>query len=85
MYVAPEYAGRGIGRRLLRAAVARCLDWRGVEQIQLSVTGGNQRAQRLYSAMGFERYGLEKNALKLGAHHLDKEHMVLFLDERRGS
>src|SRR4051794_28709184 len=43
MYVAPEQAGQGIGRRLLEAAVARCLDWRGVEQIQLSVTGGNER------------------------------------------
>jgi len=85
MYVVPEHAGQGIGRRLLEAAVARCVDWRGVEQIQLSVTGGNERAQRLYAGTGFERYGLERNALKLGAHHLDKEHMVLFLDARWSS
>ena len=85
MYVEPEHHGAGIGRRLLEAAIARCLDWRGVEQIQLSVTGGNERAHRLYASVGFERYGFEKNALKLGAHHLDKEHMVLFLDSRWGS
>ena len=79
MYVTPERAGQGIGRRLVERAIECCRAWPGVEQIGLSVTGGNAPARRLYESSGFQRFGRETHALKLGARYLDKEHMSLFL------
>ena len=50
LYVAPEYYGRGIGRRLLRLAV---------EEIGPSawtiVLDGNERAHHLYESEGFKK------------------------------
>jgi hypothetical protein len=38
-----------------------------------------EAARRLYRALGFEVYGYEKHALKVGATYVDEEHMVLWL------
>jgi hypothetical protein len=38
-----------------------------------------EAARRLYSALGFEVYGYEKRALKVGATYVDEEHRVLWL------
>ena len=54
--VRPEFRGRGIGRRLLRAAVA----WgrqRRARQAVLEVRAGNEAAQQLYRSCGFAVIG----------------------------
>lgn len=51
LFVAPEYEGQGVGKRLLAGAV----DWLfelGKECVQLS-TGANTRAARFYLAQGW--------------------------------
>ncbi len=80
MYVAPEARGRGIGRALLLEAIERARAWPGLEQIWLSVGTHNRPAHALYRSCGFEVFGLERRALKLGDGYFDEEQMVLYLD-----
>jgi RimJ/RimL family protein N-acetyltransferase len=79
MYVAPEVRGRGLGRMLLEAAITRARETPGVEQLILAVVTVNTPARNLYLSLGFEPYGREPLALKLGDRYLDEELMVLFL------
>ena len=81
MYVAPEARGQGIGRTLLSEAIAHAKMLSGLEQIGLSVVTEKRAARNLYRSLGFNVYGLESRALKLGEQYLDEEHMVLWLDE----
>jgi RimJ/RimL family protein N-acetyltransferase len=79
MYVAPEARTRGLGRRLLLEAIARARTWPGLEQLALGVGIHNAPARALYRACGFEVFGVERHALKIGARYVDEEHMVLRL------
>jgi ribosomal protein S18 acetylase RimI-like enzyme len=47
--------------------------------VTLSVSVPQEAARRLYRALGFEVYGYEKHALKVGETYVDDEHMVLWL------
>ncbi len=81
MYVSPAARGKGVGRALIQACIVQAKS-SSIEQIQLSVVSTNKPAKLLYEAMGFESYGEEKKAIKLGKeHYLDEDMMVLFLDE----
>ena len=78
MYVAPNYAGQGIGlalvQRLLSQAAAD-----GVELIVLTVTDGNARASALYASAGFACFGTEPDAMRIGPLRFGKRHMYLQL------
>jgi ribosomal protein S18 acetylase RimI-like enzyme len=54
--VSPTASGRGLGRALLADAI-RTAEEIGYPTIELQVRSGNQRAERLYVAAGFERSG----------------------------
>jgi ribosomal protein S18 acetylase RimI-like enzyme len=47
----------------------------GVEQILLSVTSTQIAAVKLYRSLGFEPFGLEPRALKVGGRFIDEEYM----------
>ncbi len=51
--VDPKYQGCGIGRKLLHAA-EEILIARGIRQLRLEVSTGNQAALRLYERSGFQ-------------------------------
>jgi ribosomal protein S18 acetylase RimI-like enzyme len=87
MYVAPEARGRGIGRALLEAVVARAAKTQaGLEQILIAAAVENAAACHLYESAGFVTWGLEPAALKLGERRLDERYMVRFLEtEPEGS
>lgn len=70
MYVRPEARQHGVGRRLVEAVVEHARGY--VELIQLTVVSGNEPARRLYAALGFVEYGIEKNALKQGGRYWDE-------------
>ncbi len=80
MYVAPESRGRGLGRMLLEAAITRARAMPGVEQLLLAVNVTNVPARNLYLAMGFEPFGREPRALKIGDRYFDEDYMALFLN-----
>lgn len=80
MYVAPEVRGRGYSRALLEALIARARTLDGVERINLGVVVGAAAARGLYTALGFEVYGRQPEALKVdGGTYCDEELMSLRL------
>lgn len=79
MYVAPEAAGRGIGRALLDELLARAARIHGLRQIQLMVGSHNTGARRLYESVGFIKYGCEVGALNVGGVFHDADLMVRFI------
>ena len=81
VYVAAEVRGRGIGRALLAETLAQARAMPGLEQVQLTVGSRSPAARRLYASLGFEAFGLERRANKLGDEYVDEEHMVLHLDQ----
>jgi RimJ/RimL family protein N-acetyltransferase len=80
MYVRAQARGTGLAAALVQqvAAHARPL----VEQVCLTVVASNAAARRLYGAAGFEEYGLEQRALKVGTEYYDEVLMVLPLNAR---
>jgi GNAT superfamily N-acetyltransferase len=79
MYVVPESRGAGVGRALLHAAIARSHAIRGIEDLYLAVTVGNDVARSLYLSAGFVPFGVESRALKIGDRCYDLEWMALRL------
>lgn len=81
VYVTEQARGLRLGRALLRAAIEQARTMPGLEQIYLSVVTVQEAAHSLYLALGFEIYGRELNALKIGDDYFDEDLMVLFLSE----
>ena len=75
MYVRPTHRRSGAGRQLVQAIIDHARQT--VERLQLSVVSTNQPALRLYQSLGFQQYGLEKNALKHNGTYSDEILMCL--------
>jgi ribosomal protein S18 acetylase RimI-like enzyme len=78
VYVRPESRGKGVASALMKEIVRRARAIGGLEQITL-VASANLPAQRLYKALGFESYGIERHSLKIGDQYVDDVLMVLWL------
>ncbi|HMF77753.1 MAG TPA: GNAT family N-acetyltransferase [Bryobacteraceae bacterium] len=79
VYVTPSQRGRGVGRAMMAALLSRAREDASLEQILLAVATCQKAASQLYRQLGFETYGTEPNALKVGAEYVDEDHMVLRL------
>jgi len=79
VYVTATARGQGVAKAILTQMLARVHAYPGLEQVTLSVSVPQEVARRLYSALGFEVYGYEKHALKVGETYVDEEHRVLWL------
>jgi RimJ/RimL family protein N-acetyltransferase len=75
MYVRPDARGTGLAACLVRRVIAQARPL--VEEICLTVVASNAAAYRLYSRAGFEQYGLERRALKIGDAYYDEALMAL--------
>jgi len=77
MYVRAAADGSGLASALVEAVVERA---RGrVVLVELSVVTANERARRLYERHGFEIYGIDPCALKIGDRYLDEYRLTRFL------
>lgn len=79
MYVSEEERGQGIGKMLMLELIKKAQATAGLERILLSVVTNNEAAKRLYIAVGFQTYGLERRALKYEGQYWDEELMALEL------
>ncbi|KGS35610.1 GNAT family N-acetyltransferase [Burkholderia pseudomallei] len=76
VFVAPAHRGNGLARRLIDAALTHASrDW-GVEQVNLCVNTENEPAKALYASLGFETFGVERRAMRVGDRFYDEQHMV---------
>lgn len=79
VYVTPANRQKGVGRALIARLIERARQDSTVEQILLAVATSQHAARNLYSDLGFEVYGTEPNALKIGSTYVDETHMFLRL------
>jgi len=82
LYVRGNCRRLGLGRGLLLALLERVKKLPGLEQVSLSVSSSQAAAKKLYRSLGFETFGVEHKALKIGDQYLDEEHLTLRLNER---
>jgi ribosomal protein S18 acetylase RimI-like enzyme len=77
VYVKAEYRGLGIGGQLMAELLRRAALLPGLEQVMLTVGVDQTAARRLYASAGFEVFGRERHALKVGDSYVDEDYMVL--------
>jgi RimJ/RimL family protein N-acetyltransferase len=59
----------------MEACLAQAGSWRGVEVIGPSASVRSEAAIRLYESMGFRRWGVEPDCIRVGGEALDEVHM----------
>jgi ribosomal protein S18 acetylase RimI-like enzyme len=79
VYVCEKWRARGVGRKLLTELLQKASVQPGLERITLHVAATQAAARSLYSSLGFETYGCEPDALKIGETYADEELMLLRL------
>lgn len=77
VYVSAQFRGKGVGRALLANLLERARQDSSLEQIHLAVATSQDAARHLYRSFGFEIYGTEPRALKVGSTYIDEDHMIL--------
>jgi ribosomal protein S18 acetylase RimI-like enzyme len=77
VYVTSAHRGKGVGRELLGALIEKETQDSSLEQILLAVAASQTAAKQLYRNFGFQTYGTEPNALKVGSEYMDEEYMIL--------
>jgi ribosomal protein S18 acetylase RimI-like enzyme len=82
VYVTPAQRGKGLGRALLTSLIERARHDASLEQILLAVAAPQTAAKQLYSDLGFQIFGTEPRALKVGSDYIDEIHMILPLKSR---
>jgi len=82
VYVTHSHRGRGVARDLLRAAIDQVRTYPDLRQITLAVATVQTSAERLYRSAGFEPFGMERAALKVGEEYIDEHWMVLQLGSK---
>ena len=75
MFVRPRCRGAGVGRALVTEILRHAERSPATEVVQLTVTESNVPAVRLYESCGFETFGIEPFAVKLGDRFITKLHM----------
>lgn len=71
MAVHDAYAGRGVGKALMTAAVEQADRWLGLRRLELTVWSDNARAIALYERFGFEREGFMRGYAWRDGEHVD--------------
>jgi RimJ/RimL family protein N-acetyltransferase len=79
MYVRPYARGTGLAASLVQRVVAQARP--SLEEILLTVVASNAAACRLYRRAGFQQYGLERRALRIGNDYYDEALMALSLPQ----
>lgn len=79
VYVTQAWRGKGVARRMLSALLERLRNYADLDHVVLHVTSDQAAARNLYASLGFETFGHERRAIKLGDEFIDQDQMVLWL------
>ena len=79
VYVTEAARRNGFGRAVVEAAVAEARQ--KVAQLMTAVSAGNQAALDLYLSLGFQPWGVQPRALKVGERYIDEIELLLILDD----
>lgn len=71
MAVRDDWQGRGVGTKLLAAALDLADNWVQVTRVELDVYPDNEPAVRLYTALGFEVEGTARKAVFRNGEYVD--------------
>jgi ribosomal protein S18 acetylase RimI-like enzyme len=77
VYVSPPRRGQGIGRALIAGLLDLARHDPALEHVLLAVATSQKAARQLYRSFGFETFGTEPGALKVGGTYVDEDHMIL--------
>jgi GNAT superfamily N-acetyltransferase len=77
MYVRPMTRNAGIGGALLDRIIEEASTV--AEKLLATIAASNEGARLLYLSRGFEEYGYERHALKVGEDYIDERLMARFL------
>jgi RimJ/RimL family protein N-acetyltransferase len=79
VYIKPAWRKTGVGRAMVEAIIAHARQQRVI--LQCNAAMHNLPARRLYHALGFVQYGIERDALLINGQSFDEE--LLMLDLRQ--
>jgi len=79
VYVNQNWRRKGIARVLMSELIERVRAKSELQQLLLSVANGQDAAKQLYESLGFQVYGREPRAIKIGSNYVDEDLMVLRL------
>jgi len=77
VYVSAAHRGKGVGKALIAALLENARQDPTLQQVLLSVATSQTAARKLYRSLGFETFGTEPNALRVGSAYVDEDHMIL--------
>lgn len=77
--VSPDWQKQGVATALMLDVIDYARGLSGLRQIQLTLTIPNVAAEQLYDRLGFEIFGLEQDALRIGTESHPKQHRQLML------
>jgi predicted GNAT family N-acyltransferase len=75
VYVTASHRNRGLGQELIAAVLRMAKQDPVLEQVLLATS--QPLASRVYGQFGFEIYGTEPRALKVGSEYVDEQQMIL--------
>jgi ribosomal protein S18 acetylase RimI-like enzyme len=77
VYLRADARGRGLGRQMLEALIARARGNPEIRWISLYVAVDQTPARRLYTSLGFQHAGVEHEAICVNGRFIDEERMEL--------
>lgn len=77
VFVSEGFRGKGLGEAVVRQVISFAKG--DVEQLLATVANLNYPAKALYAKLGFEVFGSEPRAHKVGDRYYDQDHLVLML------
>jgi GNAT superfamily N-acetyltransferase len=79
MFVLPAQRQHGLATHLLQAAIEHARTLPGVASLHLCTGEATPRARHLYEKVGFKTWGIEPDAIRVGADSYSDYHMILTL------
>ncbi len=82
VYTHPEFRGQGLAKLLLLDVIRTAFEYEGINQVNLSTNTKNTKAIKLYKAMGFQEFGVEKQCSLINGQFYDEMYMVKFRNQQ---